>query len=196
MFSVTGLSSMPELYLNDIAIGRDTDRRSPSTVWPISSEVASTVRVVPFTSNTAVFRMSLANSARMLSRALFAATPSGTHPPQRASAARSSAAGSTRRRWRQLSSASRWWKGIPPAARRRTLFATGATPITPAAMKAQLAISSEGKNLNRPGRRQQKRCADHQPSLGDVMPGLGSIRRVVMASAVALIASRTACIVG
>ena len=38
-------------------------------------------------------------------------------------------------------------KGIPTRSAANALFATGATPITPAAMKAQLAISSEAKIL-------------------------------------------------
>ena len=134
---VTGLSSTPDV---PSAISPSAGIRLPGrtrTRWPICSAEASTSRVVPFSSMIAVFGTRSAK-ARIEARALSAATPSSTSPTanRNTTSAASSAAPMNSAPMAAMVISASMVKGIPARNAAKARTATGATPMTQAAVNA------------------------------------------------------------
>ena len=135
---VTGLSSTP---LAPSTMSPSAGIRSPGrarTVCPTVSDAAATSRVLSPSTSKAVLGTRFA-SARMPSRALLAATPSSTSPTanRNTTSAASSAAPMNRAPIAAIVIRLSMVKNCPMVAAAKARRATGATPMTQAATKAQ-----------------------------------------------------------
>ena len=140
---VTGLSSTPEM---PSITSPSQGTRSPGrtcTTCPTRSFSADTSRVFPPASSRAVFGTSF-ESARMLSRALPAATPSSNSPTanRKTTRAASSASPITSAPPAAIVISISMVNGILARAMANARRATGTSPISVARMKAQCAMSA------------------------------------------------------